>query len=83
MNLAVQKGIKVVKEIEKVRDLIGFFSFSPKQLQLLEETAKNINAEYMSPKGDVITRWNSTYDMIDRVLKLKPIMTLLFIQNEE
>jgi hypothetical protein len=83
LNLAVQKGIKVIKDIEKVRELIGFLNMSSKQLQLLEETAKNINADYLSPKGDVITRWNSTYEMIDRVLKLKPILTLLFIQNED
>ncbi len=72
-----------VSESWRTGELIGFLNFSSKQLQIMEQTAKIINAGYLSRKGDCINRWNSTYEMIDRVIKLMPIFTLLFIQREE
>jgi hypothetical protein len=42
-------------------------------MQLLEETSLTLKQKYYKLKRDTNVRWNSTYVMIERALKLKSI----------
>jgi hypothetical protein len=85
LNLSVKAGISVVKsELDDIRKLFSFIKISPKYSQLLQEKCQVLNIKYLKPKVDVETRWNSTYDMLERAIKLQSVLTWQFkIKNLE
>ena len=80
INLAVQDSLTYISNtIEKLRDLFIKIKASPQRLQLLKEKCEiaNINSQ-LKTTIDTPTRWNSTYFMIVKGLKLKNAINLLF-----
>lgn len=84
LNLAVQKAIKEIQEVkEKVSGIVRHFeksSTAAGKLNLIQEQLG------YSPPLDliqyVVTRWNSTFEMFQRVLDLKiPLSTALAENN--
>jgi hypothetical protein len=55
---------------------------SSKQKQLLEETSLALKQKYYKLKRDTNVRWNSTYVMIKRALKLKRVLKSLSCEEE-
>jgi hypothetical protein len=73
VNLSVQSALKELKnEIDQVRNLIIKCRSSPQRRQKFKEIS-NLNNISLSPILDVSTRWNSTYEMINRALELKVV----------
>lgn len=85
INLVVQSGLEKVKIlIGKVKAIVEYFKRSSHALLKLNEIQVQGGYPVLKLKQDCPTRWNSTYDMVDRVLKIKePILSTLAILNNE
>lgn len=77
LQLAIKSAIKDCpnfKEIsKKCKSLVGFFSRSSTAKAKFEEMQKSTNPDAIPLKliQDVETRWNSTHDMLSRILQLR------------
>ncbi len=86
LNLCVRNGIiekEIKDEIDDLRSLLSFIEDSPKRLQILKEKCKALNVKFIIPKIDIITRWNSTFDMINITLQLKSGLIYLTFNEKE
>lgn len=85
LNLIVQSSItaSISDVVGKVKLLVQFFKKSSSALAKLTDMQVSLNKEKLKLKQDVSTRWNSTYDMLERVLKNKEplISTLALLGN--
>ena len=78
LNLSSQKGLKVnavSRLLGKVRSLVAFLHRSTLAANILRKTLHQLELPVLRPIIDVTTRWNSTYDMIERFLVLRPAVT--------
>ncbi|XP_027838277.2 E3 SUMO-protein ligase ZBED1-like [Aphis gossypii] len=84
LNLAVQKAIKEIQEVkEKISGIVRHFRKSTTAVGKLKSIQEQLG---YSPQfvliQDVVTRWNSTFEMLKRVLDLKiPLCTALAETN--
>lgn len=86
LNLIVKAGIKPVEDLViKLKNMVQFFKKSTHAMAKLNCTQKQMGLPQLKLKQDVPTRWNSTYDMMVRVLSNKtPIMsTLAILENND
>ena len=75
LNLPVQKSFKsqnVARVLGRVRAVVGFFHRSSTASAILRKTLTQLELPELKPVMDVVTRWNSTYEMLKRYLKLRP-----------
>lgn len=84
LNLAVQNAIKEIQEVkEKVSGIVRHFKKSSTAAGKLKSIQEQLG--YSPPLvliQDVVTRWNSTFEMFQRVLDLKiPLSTALAETN--
>ena len=72
LQLSVEKVLKlplVVKAIARCKRIVTHFNHSSKSSYLLKEKQSNLGHKQHSLIQDVITRWNSAYYMIKRMLE--------------
>ncbi|CAH1107057.1 unnamed protein product [Psylliodes chrysocephalus] len=85
LNLTVQSGIEQISDtVKKVKDIVEHFKRSSKSMYKLQELQKQMDMPVLKLKQDVSTKWNSTYDMLDRFLKTKNaiIATVALVKND-
>ena len=73
LNLIVQESIEKVEDLavlrQKCRQLVTYFKQSVKAKDNLQEIQKKMNTSERKLIQDVITRWNSSYIMFERLLE--------------
>ena len=69
--------------ISRLSFLCRKIRLAPKLRRLLEKICKEKDAKYLVPIIDVVTRWNSTYDMLVRAVEIKDLMSDTFYQHKD
>ena len=84
LNLSSQRALKlpaVQRLLARVRRITNFFRRSTIATHVLKEKQKLLNLEQHKLKTDVVTRWNSAHDMLQRFLE-QPAITAALLSNE-
>lgn len=72
LNLIVQGGLIEIKDTQmKVKAIVEIFRRSVLASERLTATQRQLGEKNLKVKQDVITRWNSIYDMFERILEIK------------
>jgi hypothetical protein len=76
-------GPGVADLMSKVRDLCGAFNSSTQLMDRLKNIQLSMDAEKPALVliQDVVTRWWSTHQQIERVLKLKNVLLMMDLQD--
>lgn len=85
LNLSSQRALKlpaVQRLLARVRRITNFFRRSAIATHVLKEKQKLLNLEQHKLKTDVVTRWNSAHDMLQRFLEQQPAITTALLSNE-
>ncbi|CAI6376400.1 unnamed protein product [Macrosiphum euphorbiae] len=85
LNIAVQKGLESVHPIiAKVKSIVEYFKRSTLALNKLKNLQQQMGCEQLKLIQDCKTRWNSTFHMIQRILKVKDsVLATLAVTNNE
>jgi hypothetical protein len=83
LNLVAQQGIKILDNvIVKIRKLMTKVKNSVKYCDELRTLCNMKNLQYLKPELDIITRWNSTYHMLQKLIKMDSALKLLIVDYE-
>ena len=90
LNLIVQesteKDIELSKLRQKCRQIVTYFKQSVKARDKLSEVQKQMGGEEKKLIRDVVTRWNSSFYMYERLIeqyKVEVNTTLCFLDNSQ
>jgi hypothetical protein len=84
LNLSINDGIKEFESIiSKLRQIGSSIKNSSKKSQSYENTCKAIDQTFTKLKRDTYIRWNSTYEMIDRGLKMKSVIQIVCLRDTD
>ena len=73
----------MVTAVSRLSFLCRKIRLAPKLRRLLEKVCKEKDVKYLVPIIDVVTRWNSTYDMLVRAVEIKDVMSDTFYQHKD
>jgi len=85
LNLASQKAMKVDKisrVLVKIRRIVAFFHRSSSASELLKSKQLLIGLPSHKLKMDVSTRWNSSYEMVERFLEQQAAIQATLLTQE-
>uniref|UniRef100_A0A8C1U7M1 BED-type domain-containing protein n=1 Tax=Cyprinus carpio TaxID=7962 RepID=A0A8C1U7M1_CYPCA len=85
LNLASQKALKVPsvdRLLGRVRRVTAFFRRSTIASQQLKQNQLLLKLPKHRLITDVVTRWNSSYDMVDRFLEQQPAICAALLSTE-
>lgn len=81
MQLAISKGLDITEInlfCQKARKMVGHFRHSNIAWEALKENQENLKMPVLKLIQSVPTRWNSTFDMLERLLKnRRPVESVL------
>lgn len=67
--------------IDKLRELLKKIKYSEQLALKLKSSCETVNLKIISPNIDVSTRWNSSQDMMQSALAMRPALNLLCENN--
>jgi hypothetical protein len=74
LNPIVQYGLQSIKGLHtKVKSRVEFFRSGPRASSTVKAMQEQLGGPALSLKQDVVTRWNSTYDMLQRIFDVKKV----------
>jgi len=81
INLTVQSSLKCIEStLIKIKNIVQYFKKSSHALAKLNEYQKQNGSPVLKLVQDCPTRWNSTYDMINRIITIKdPIIATIAV----
>jgi hypothetical protein len=81
-NNSDEEDLKLI--LKKCRSIVGFFKRSEVGNRMLAEKQKQLGSStILKLKQDISTRWNSTFFMLERLIKLKEPITIVMINLKE
>ena len=84
INLAVKAGMKHLdSSIIKLRKFVVKIRNSQVLLDDLKSICRIKNKKFLMPIQDIDTRWNSTYQMIERQIIMQDVMEILVNSHED
>ncbi|XP_045477880.1 uncharacterized protein LOC123683025 [Harmonia axyridis] len=83
LNLTVQHSLDAINEqLHKVKAIVQYFKHSSSSCIRLTAIQKQMNLPILELNQSVVKRWNSTYGMLDRLLKIKDaVVSALVIEQ--
>ena len=73
----------MVTAVSRLSFLCRTIRLAPKLRRLMQKVCTEMDVEYLVPIIDVITRWNSTYDMLERAFKIKDVISDTFFRHKD
>ena len=85
LQLAIPKSfdLRAVSKIRCVRKLVKHFHKSSKATYKLAEKQQLLDVPQHKLKGDCVTRWGSTYTMLERLLKQQQAICAVLLESEK
>jgi hypothetical protein len=78
VNLACQSSLRILKHsIVKVRSLVKEITHNTSRMSAYEQECNRLGEDAKKPVLDVVTRWNSTYDMLVFAYKYRRILDIM------
>jgi hypothetical protein len=78
LNICINDGIKdFAQTLINLRNFGSSLKNSSKKQQTFEETSKALKLEYLKLRRDTHIRWNSTYEMVEKGLKMKRAIQIM------
>ena len=68
LQLGVKKTMQVAKALGRARNLVSHFHHSNKSSYVKKQKQTDLHTDRLSLIRDVVTRWNSSYYMVDRII---------------
>ncbi|KAI4786636.1 hypothetical protein KUCAC02_035579 [Chaenocephalus aceratus] len=85
LNLAAQRALKitaVARLLGRVRRIVNFFRRSTTANHMLKEKRRLLHLPEHKLMTDVVTRWNSAHDMLERFLEQQPAICAALLSSE-
>ncbi|KAI8563870.1 hypothetical protein RHMOL_Rhmol03G0142700 [Rhododendron molle] len=85
LNLIVKDGLEVIKGgIEKIRESVAYWTASPKREEKFKENARQLRILGGKKLSlDCVTRWNSTFLMLQTAIEYKDVFSRLKIRESQ
>ena len=86
LGLAINKGLsdsRIDRVIGLCRKVVSSFSYSWKRQKELREAQRQKNLPEKKLKGDVVTRWGSKVEMMQRIMEQQDAIRIVLSQDRK